>query len=85
MAYKLEFRPSAEREFDKLSADIQARLRPKIDALASNPRPSGCKKLAGMQDLYRIRVGDYRIIYEIRDKVLLVLIVKIGHRGSVYE
>jgi mRNA interferase RelE/StbE len=55
-----------------------------ISSLQSNPRPAGCKKLAGNADYYRIRVGDYRVLYEIRDRVLLVLVIKVGHRREVY-
>jgi mRNA interferase RelE/StbE len=62
-----------------LPAQEQERLQPKIDALATEPRPIGVIKLAGEEDLYRIRVGDYRIIYSIQDAQLLVLVVKIGH------
>jgi mRNA interferase RelE/StbE len=54
-------------------------------ALAADPRPFGVKKLSADEDLFRIRVGDYRIIYQIRDKELIVLVVKIGHRREVYR
>lgn len=84
MAYRLEFTPGADRQFRKLPQQVQARLRPHIDNLAQNPRPTGVEKLTG-QDAYRLRVGDYRILYEIQDKVLLVLVVKIGHRRDVYR
>ena len=53
--------------------------------LANDPRPPGCDKLAGVENLYRIRVGDYRVVYQIRDEMLLVLVVKIGHRREVYR
>lgn len=56
-----------------------------IEALEENPRPSGCVKLAGDENLYRIRVGDYRIVYEIRDSVLIVTIIKVRHRREVYR
>lgn len=61
------------------------RLVEAIDKLAENPRPRGCKKLAGRYDLYRIRVGRYRVVYAIRDEVLVVVIVAIGHRRDVYR
>lgn len=57
----------------------------KIDELATSPRPNGVKKLKGKENTYRIRVGDYRILYEIFDDVLLVTVVKIGHRSKVYK
>jgi mRNA interferase RelE/StbE len=66
MAYTVELSPSADREFRKLERETQRRLRPRIDALASEPRPAGAKKLKGHEDLWRIRAGDYRILYEVR-------------------
>ena len=58
---------------------------PHIDALASNPRPAGVVKLSGATDLYRIRSGDFRIIYEIQDVGLVVLVLKVGNRRDVYK
>jgi mRNA interferase RelE/StbE len=84
VAYRLEFTPGADRQFRKLPKQIQARLRPHIDALAQNPRPPGVEKLTG-EEGYRLRVGDSRILYEVHDKILLVLVVKIGHRRDVYR
>ncbi|MDJ0899633.1 MAG: type II toxin-antitoxin system RelE/ParE family toxin [Xenococcus sp. MO_188.B8] len=60
-------------------------MQPKIDALATEPRPEGVVKLKGEENLYRIRVGDYRVIYNVQDDRLLVLVVKVGHRGDVYR
>lgn len=85
MAYRIEYKPSAEREFLALPKNVQRLVRPRIDALARDPRPPGSKKLRGYVNRWRIRVGDYRVIYEVYDKDLLVLIVKIGHRSDVYE
>jgi len=85
MTYKIEFTPSALRQFEKLENPIQKRLSKKIDFLSKNPRPSGVEKLSAEDDLYRIRAGDYRVIYQIQDKVLLVLVVKVGHRREVYQ
>jgi mRNA interferase RelE/StbE len=85
MAYAVEFSPGAAREFNKLAREIQRRLRPRIDALADYPRPSGAKKLKASEDLWRIRAGDYRIIYEIRDRILVVLVVRVAHRREVYR
>jgi len=56
-----------------------------MDALAINPRPKGVKKLTGLDSLYRIRTGDYRIVYQVRDDRLIVLVVRIGHRKDVYR
>ena len=85
MAYAVEFSPSAAREFRKLAPEIQRRLSPDIDSLAQNPRRSGAKKLKGREDLWRIRVGDYRIIYEVRDRTLVVLVVRVAHRRDDYR
>ena len=60
------------------------RCKPDIDALKDNPRPFGSEKLSGVEETYRIRVGDYRILYEVHDDVLLVLVVEVGHRREVY-
>jgi mRNA interferase RelE/StbE len=63
----------------------QARIASAIDALAGDPRPSGVTKLRGPEGFYRIRVGDYRVVYAIEDDVLLVLVVRVGHRREVYR
>ena len=69
------------RKFDR---EIYVRIRPVIDALANDPRPSGCTMLT-VEKRYRIRVGDFRIVYEIHDSKLVVLVIRIGHRSSVYR
>jgi len=85
VTYLVDFEPAASRQFNRLDKNIQARLKPKIDALAENPRPHGYKKLQGFENYYRIRLGDYRVIYEIHDNVLLVLVVEVGHRRGIYR
>jgi len=85
MAYRIEVKPSAARALAKLPRPAQRRIARKIDALADGPRPEGAEKLKGANDLHSIRVGDYRVIYQIRDDVLLVLVVRIGHRRDVYR
>jgi len=85
VAYRVEFAPAADRQFRKLPAVAQKRLEPEIDALADDPRPPGFKKLKGMENLYRIQVGDYRVVYQIRDDALLVLVVRVRHRKDVYR
>ena len=85
MPYRIEFTSAAARDISKLTEDVQQRLMAKIDALAHEPRPFGVQKLQGRENRYRIRVGDYRIIYEIQDQILVVLIVRIGHRREVYR
>jgi len=74
----------AERRIRRLPKDLIKRLRKAIDALGDNPRPPGYKKLVGM-DLYRIRVGNWRVIYTIEDDQLIVLVVTVAPRGSAYR
>jgi mRNA interferase RelE/StbE len=83
--YQVQLLPTAQRELLKLPAKFRVRVSEAIRSLQANPRPAGCKKLAGNADYYRIRVADYRVLYEIRDRVLLVLVIKVGHRREVYR
>ncbi|MEL6462386.1 MAG: type II toxin-antitoxin system RelE/ParE family toxin, partial [Cyanobacteria bacterium J06621_15] len=76
---------SASKQIKKLSSEIQERIQVEIDSLAVEPRPDGVKKLKGRESGYRIRVGDYRIIYDIFDDILLVTVVEVGHRSSIYK
>ena len=85
MAYQVLIKGSARKELAALSLPLQKRIDTRIRALSENPRPNGVTKLAGDENLYRIRVGDYRIIYQIQDKALLVLMIKISHRREVYR
>ncbi len=75
----------AERQLKKLPREVQQRLRGRIDELADQPRPLGCRKLVGYQDVYRIRVGLYRVIYSVDDEKVIVIILKLGHRRGVYR
>jgi Cytotoxic translational repressor of toxin-antitoxin stability system len=84
MAHSIEVKPSADKVIDGLAEKARVRILKAIRGLAINPRPTGCKKLKST-DLYRIRVGDYRVIYEIHDDVLVVLVIKVGHRQDVYQ
>jgi len=85
MAYVVRISQHAARSFHKLSRDVQIRLYTAIEPLKGNPRPPGAEKLKGSNDTCRIRVGNYRILYEIRDKELIVYIVEAGHRWEVYR
>ena len=85
MAYTVEFSRGADREFRKLSRQVQLRLRPRIESLSLNPRPAGSKKLAGSQNDWRIRIGDYRVVYEIHDRILFILVLRVAHRREVYR
>lgn len=86
MRYRIEVTNAAERDLRALPGNVLKRVDARILSLGENPRPDGVKKLAGADDLYRVRVGDYRIIYEIRDRVTLVTtIVAVRHRGRAYR
>jgi mRNA interferase RelE/StbE len=85
VAYRVLFSAHAVRAFRKLPRGIQERLMPVIDSLADTPRPPGAEKLSGAEDTYRVRVGDYRVLYEIQDRILRVLVVETGHRRDVYR
>ena len=85
MPYRIKLRPAARRDLKKLPPEVLRRLRPKIDALAGNPRPAGVKALSTPEKLHRVRVGDYRIVYTVDDKALLVLVARIRHRREVYR
>jgi len=82
--YRVEFVPRVLRELRRIDVGPRRRIDAAISALAGNPRPPGCRKLSGSEE-YRIRVGDYRVLYEIEDAVLRVLVVEVGHRRDVYE
>ena len=83
--YTILLAPSAERDLAALDKPVLRRVAARIDALAENPRPSGVKKLQGDANTWRLRAGDYRIIYTIEDNRLVILVVKIGHRREVYR
>ncbi|MCY7377085.1 MAG: type II toxin-antitoxin system RelE/ParE family toxin [Pyrinomonadaceae bacterium] len=84
MTYRVEIVGAAKRQFKKLSKENQRRVLGEIEKPADNPRPRGCKQLQGEENLFCPRVGDYRVIYEIRDRVLLVLVLTVAHRREVY-
>ena len=83
--YSLEVKQSAQKELDALDDTLFNRIDRKVLALAEMPRPAGCKKLKGHRDLWRIRVGDWRVLYIIDDSVQLVRVTRIAHRREVYE
>jgi mRNA interferase RelE/StbE len=85
MAYRIEVKPQAEKALARIPNPHRRRIAKAIDGLARTPRPAGCVKLAGADDAYRIRVGDYRIVYQIVDRVLIVYIIRIDHRKDVYR
>ena len=83
--YSLEIKQSAQKELDALDDALFTRIDRKILALADNPRPAGCKKLKGYKDQWRVRVGDWRVLYIIDDAAKLVTITRVAHRREVYE
>jgi mRNA interferase RelE/StbE len=83
--YAIDIKPSARRELENLSDSLIARLLPKIESLTANPRPSGCRKLRGYKDLWRIRVGNYRVVYIIDDDRKTLSVTRVAHRRDVYE
>lgn len=83
--YAVELKPQAVKFIAVQEKTIQRQLIAHIEALAANPRPSGCKLLYTEEKLYRIRSGNYRIIYQIQDKILLVVIVMVGDRKGIYR
>ena len=83
--YSVRFVRSARKELEALPDVAIRRIFPRIEALADDPRPAGCKKLRGARDLWRIRIGNYRVIYQIEDTILLVEIRAVGDRKDIYE
>ena len=83
-SYRIEIKRSAVKELEAIPAKDRRRITTKIQALAGTPHPAGCEKLSG-HDKYRIRQGNYRILYTIEDDVLVVTVIKIGDRRDVYR
>ena len=83
--FEIEITHSAEKQLRTLRRDDQQRLAEAMLALAEDPRPRGSKKLSGYEDVFRIRVGRFRVLYSVAKKRLVILILKIGHRRDVYR
>ena len=83
--YSVEISPAAEKQIKSLPKREQTKIIKRAYKLADNPRPSGVKKLKGVSSLYRLRQGNWRIVYTIEDEKLVVLVVKVGHRREVYQ
>ena len=83
--YRVLLERAAEKDLARLSSEIHDRVIAAIRALATNPRPSGCRKLAGSKHDWRIRVGDYRVVYEIADEIRIVRVNRVRHRREVYR
>ena len=85
MTYRVEVAPAALRQLRKLDQQARRRIQAAIELLAEQPRPSGAKKLVGGEGEWRVRTGDHRVVYEIRDDMLLVLVIAVGHRRDIYQ
>jgi len=85
MTHRVHVAPAAVRQLRKLDPVARRRVQAAIELLAEQPRPSGAKKLVGGDGEWRVRTGQYRIIYEIHDTVLFVLVVAVGHRRDIYQ
>lgn len=83
--YRVEILPGARKALKAVQENFRRRIVTVIDSFERNPRPVGSKKLQGEEHVYRIRVGDYRVLYEVHDKVLVVMVIRIGHRREVYR
>ena len=85
MAYAVEILPTALKELDRLPPIVRQRLIQRVDALATQPRPSGIKRMVGDPGVFRLRVGEYRALYRIDDMAQRVIVERVGHRKDVYR
>jgi mRNA interferase RelE/StbE len=83
--YRVLFKPSADRALRKLPHDVQRRIVGEVAMLADDPQPAGVLKLTGDENLWRVRIGDYRVVYEIHEDRLIVLVLRVAHRKDVYR
>lgn len=83
--YSLEFKEKVVRDFNKIPQKEKTKLWERILRLKNEPRPSGTRKLIGKDNLFRLRCGNYRIIYEVKDKFQIVTIIQVGHRKEIYR
>jgi len=85
MRYRVEIKATARKQIAGLPKRDQRRVVAAISDLADAPRPDGVRKISGADDAYRIRVGDYRVVYQVLDRILIVYVVRVGHRKDVYR
>jgi mRNA interferase RelE/StbE len=85
VTFQIEIKPAAQRQIKKLPPSIQEKIFQALEELKFEPRPSNAKKMVGEENAYRVRVGKYRIVYEIYERVLLVVVVQVGHRREIYR
>jgi mRNA interferase RelE/StbE len=85
MSHRIEVKQSARKALASLPASTRQRIASAIDALSADPRPTGCRKLVGSESLYRIRVGEFRVLFEVHDDRLAIVVIKIAHRREAYR
>ncbi len=85
MTYRVDISPAALRQLRKLDPVARRRVQAAIELLSHEPRPSGATKLVGGEGEWRVRTGDYRVVYEVHDQILVVLVVAVGHRRDIYR
>ncbi|MBP7639135.1 MAG: type II toxin-antitoxin system RelE/ParE family toxin [Lentisphaerae bacterium] len=85
MKYAVRLDPRTWKGIERLPDDIRGRIVRRLKSLEEDPRPPGVAKLSGAEDLYRVRAGDWRIVYAVRDRELVVVVIRIGHRREVYR
>jgi mRNA interferase RelE/StbE len=85
MTYSITLAPSATRQLRKFDPDVRRRIQAALELLAVEPRPPAAIRLVGGSGEWRVRTGDYRIVYEIKDGQLLILVLRIGHRREIYD
>ena len=83
--YRIRISRTAERQIKKLPLDARARVARAVQGLAVDPFPTGCRKLTGYDDVFRVRAGPYRVLYSVNAGTLIVIVLKVGHRGNVYR
>ena len=83
--YVVKIGPAAKKDFRKLPRDVQRKIKPIIDNLRDNPRPAGVESIKGIKGAYRLRVGSFRVVYQVKDWEVVVLVLRIGDRKEVYD
>ncbi|MDT0264282.1 type II toxin-antitoxin system RelE family toxin [Jatrophihabitans lederbergiae] len=85
MTYRITIAPAAARQLRKFDPQVRRRIQAALELLSSNPRPPAATQLVGGAGEWRVRTGDYRIVYEIKDEELVVLVLRVGHRREIYK
>lgn len=85
MKYRVVYGESVRREIRRLDKAVQKRIHAAANALGADPRPPGCRKMIGYSSRWRIRVGDYRVVYDVHDDIVTIHVAKVGHRSDIYR